>query len=244
MKEQFQKSSDYYYPGTKILKNNYNVSPALFQNFPASSDVAREEACQMLLNSLERKVVSVRMLVLIDNPIHGDFDFNHLKSIHKFLFQDIYPWAGEIRACDISKKNLFCRVMFIDFAAKEIFKMIKDYNYFINMSISDKKYYIVKTFSDINALHPFREGNGRTQREFVEELSKINGLDLDLTTISQNDMIKASHLSMLGDNTMLEKLFNELFVEVSLEQQIDFINAYCSEELASKLITNLRKRVR
>ena len=57
-------------------------------------------------------------------------------------------------------------------------------------------------------------------------------------------MIKASHLSMLGDNTMLEKLFNELFVEVSLEQQIDFINAYCSEELASKLITNLRKRVR
>ena len=244
MKEKFQKSSDYYYPGTKILKNNYNISPLLFQNYPASGDEARHEACSMLLNSLERKVVSVRMLSLIDNPVRGEFDFEHLKSIHRFLFSDIYPWAGEVRACDISKMDLFCRVMFIDFAAKEIFKMIRDYNYFINMSISDKKHYIVKVFSDINALHPFREGNGRTQREFVEELSKINGLDLDLTTISQKDMIMASHLSMLGDNTMLEKLFNELFIEVSMEQQIDFINMYCSENLASRLISNLKQKHR
>lgn len=60
---------------------------------------------------------------------------------------------------------------------------------------------LVELFADINALHPFREGNGRSQRIFIESLAKINGIYLDLTNVSKRDMIVASHDSINGDYT-------------------------------------------
>ncbi len=66
------------------------------------------------LQQVERQLTMLRILELIDKPIYGNFDLQHLKQIHWYIFQDIYSWAGEIRKVDIAKGNMFCNVRFIE----------------------------------------------------------------------------------------------------------------------------------
>lgn len=124
---------------------------------------------------------------------------------------------------------------FIDSYSLEIFNSIEENNYFIKLNYDLRLEKVVELFSDINALHPFREGNGRTQREFIEELSKICGIDLDLTSVSKMDMIIASHEGINGHNEKLYKIFKENSKQLSFEKQVEYIEIYCSKKLAGKL---------
>lgn len=90
---------------------------------------------------------------------------------------------------------------------------------------------LVELFADINALHPFREGNGRSQRVFIESLAKINGIYLDLTNVSKMDMIVASHDSINGDYTKLKDMFKKNSKVLNEEERLEYINIYCSKEL-------------
>ena len=62
---------------------------------------------------------------LMDKPISGKFDFKHLQAIHRYIFQDVYDWAGKVRTVDIAKGNMFCNVRFISGQADEIFTKLK-----------------------------------------------------------------------------------------------------------------------
>lgn len=150
--------SKYCYPNSDVLINKLNIR-----------DLNK-------LHEAERKLTSLRELELMETPIKGNFDFRHLQKIHEFIFQDIYEWAGRIRTVDIAKSNMFCKVQFIESQAEDIFKQLENDMYLIGLNkellIKKLAYY----FSEINALHPFREGNGRTQREFIRELAMHNGL--------------------------------------------------------------------
>lgn len=187
------------------------------------------------LYNAERELVSLRTLELIENPIKGEFDFNYLKSIHKYLFQDIYKWAGNIRTCNIAKKDLFCLAMYIEPAAKDIFQNLKKEKYFIDYEYEEKLNKLVDLFADINALHPFREGNGRSQRFFIEALAKINGIYLDLTGVNKMDMIIASHESVNGNVRKLKIMFENNSKSISKEEQLEYINLYCSEKIKKLL---------
>lgn len=217
----FENYKDYFYDGTEILKNLLDI---------------RDEK---LLSDTERRLVSVRISEIANDPVKGEFDFKHLKGINRFLFQDLYDWAGELRKCEMEKRDVFCLYSNLEYFANEIFSKLKMDNYFINYQEEEKMVKLVDMFGDINALHPFREGNGRTQREFIEELAKINGINLDLTKIGQQTMIEASHRSMSGDNNMLYELFNECSKPISKELQIYYICHYCEPRLAKKLNDNL-----
>ena len=165
--------TSYCYQNTNVLKNKLNIHD--FEK----------------LQEAERKITMLRISDLIDVPIEGNFDLKHFKEIHKYIFQDIYDWAGEIRTVDIAKGNMFCKVQFIYIQAEEIFKKInlqslESINY--DEFISKIAYY----FSEINALHPFREGNGRTQREFIRELALKCGYKIDFSKISKEQMLEAS----------------------------------------------------
>lgn len=85
----------YCYANTDILINKLNIRD------------------QVELSKAETKITTIQCTELQKNPIKGNFDFNHLKSIHKFIFQDIYDWAGKERTVDIGKGNLFCLVQHI-----------------------------------------------------------------------------------------------------------------------------------
>lgn len=91
-------------------------------------------------------------------------------------------------------------------------------------------------FADINALHPFREGNGRSQRIFIESLAKINGIYLDLTNVSKMDMIIASHESINGNYTKLKNVFIKNSKILNEEEKKEYINIYCSNEIKQDLI--------
>ena len=139
----------------------------------------------------------------------------------------------------MEKIDVFCLYSNLEIFADNIFSKLAEENYFMDYPEEEKIKKLVELFGDINALHPFREGNGRTQREFVEELAKVNGINLDLTQIGQNSMIEASHRSMNGDNNKLLDLFKECSNPISVNYQIYNICHYCEPKLQKKLCNSV-----
>lgn len=121
------------------------------------------------------------------------FSLETMKKIHKELFQDVYKWAGKIRTVDIAKGGtMFCRSEFIDSEADRIFSSLKKDN---DLKGLDQEKFCEKAaelFCDVNMLHPFREGNGRAQRELIYHVAKNAGYNLRLTKGSKEMYMCAS----------------------------------------------------
>lgn len=129
---------------------------------------------------VESSAVTKRLQEIYHNPIKIN-GIESLFEIHKHLFQDIYAWAGMRRKVEISKEGKqFFPTSYFDNALKYIDSLITDYN----KIPKDNKYLIAKKLAEIldnvNYFHPFREGNGRTQREFLRILALTKGLTLNL----------------------------------------------------------------
>ena len=154
------------------------------------------------LKDAERSITPLRTAQLIQNPLDGDLDFNYLKNIHKFIFGDIYEWAGSIRTVNISKGNPFCRCEFIE----EQMEKLKRENYLEGLSINVLAERLAYYIGEINAIHPFREGNGRTQRMFIECLAVKNGFSLDFSKISNEEMLEASVQTFNMNYTLMSSL--------------------------------------
>ncbi len=209
----YERTADYCYKGTDVLINKLNIT---------------NDEC---LFNAEREFVSLRIYELNEKPLKGNFDFKYLKDIHKYLFRDIYRWAGNIRNCNIAKQDLFCLTDHIESYGNEIFENLEKEKYFVDYDYETKLDKLVELFADINALHPFREGNGRSQRVFIESLAKINGVCLDLTNVSKNDMIIASHDSIKGNYRKLRDMFKHNSYIISEEERLKYIKLYCSKAL-------------
>jgi len=214
----YEYDSSYCYPKTNILRNKLNIKN------------------DQSLNDMERDIVQIRALQVIIDPIKGNFDFEHFKAIHKFLFQDIYGWAGESRTCNIAKTNLFCLAEHISYYAESIFDKIAQEDYFIDLQVENKIEALANTFCDINALHPFREGNGRAQREFIKGLAKVSGIRLDFTKVNQMEMIVASSESTAGDNSKMIDMFKEIATTISVEEQLKYIDNYLKDAKIKKAL--------
>lgn len=214
----------YCYPGTKTLKNKLNIKD------------------EDLLSEAEREIVAIKFTDLYQNPIKGNFDFQHYKDIHKRLFIDLYDFAGQTRNCDIFKHNYFCLSKYIYSYSQDIFANLKNKTYFLDYDYEEKIELLATLYSDLNALHPFREGNGRVLREFIEQLAKINAIDLDLSNINKKELIKASMESFVTKNSNLIKIFNDNSSSLSKIEQIGAIDTYCTYNLANYLKTKILKR--
>lgn len=186
---EYEQDNFYCYPGTYVLKNKLNI---LDQNE---------------LKIAEREITALRTAQALTTRIEGNFDFKHLAQIHRFLFGDIYEWAGTIRTVNISKGNQFCLCQFIQEQMDEVFKKLKKEYYLIDCNDKNEvakrlAYYL----GEINSIHPFREGNGRAQRMFVEHLAAYLGYRLDFMKISSHEMLEASARSFMSDYTLMEEL--------------------------------------
>jgi fic family protein len=149
----------------------------------------------------------------IKKPIQGNFDYKHLKDIHKYIFQDVFEWAGKDRAelgiygPFIKENSFFCMGQFLHEEADKIFKGLKEQNFFKNAKdINELAKNMANFMSDLNALHPFREGNGRTQRIFLKDLAESIGYKLDLSLTDKERMRAACIDAMSGKNAKLEAL--------------------------------------
>ena len=128
----------------------------------------------------ESGAVAKRIQELYEKPIKIK-GIDSLLSIHRHLFQDVYSWAGKRRKVEISKagKQFFPTTHF-DNAFRFIDTLISEYRSISkgdNLQIAEK---LAEILDNVNYLHPFREGNGRTQREFLRLLASEKGLTLNL----------------------------------------------------------------
>lgn len=188
---QYAHDSYYCYENSNVLKNKLGICDS------------------KLLEEKERKIAGLRYIELFQNIPKGEMNFNYLLKIHKFLFQDIYTWAGKIRTVDIAKGNMFCNSRFIYSNATEIFNNLKKEHFLQDLSANELSVKMAYYFSEINALHPFREGNGRTQRAYFSILAQRLGYYLDFSEISQDDMIKASSQSFLKNYDQINSIFEK-----------------------------------
>lgn len=184
--------SDSCYPGTTVLINRYNI---------------QEEA---QLADVEALIVSAKSAQLETSPLSGNFNFEHYKLIHKFLFGDLYEWAGQIRTVDISKKGTrFCSADQIEDRAFRIFDRLKDQNYLRSFGQIDFVKELVDFYCSTNELHPFREGNGRAQRAFITQLIRFAGHDIDFSDMDGDLLMIATIKAASGVNDLLLDLFTE-----------------------------------
>ena len=175
---------------------------------------------QESLSKAEYLAVADRTLQLATNPIKGNFDLKYLQAIHKHQFQDVYDWAGKVRTVDIAKGNSpFAHVAFIEPFMKDVHKHLEKDNYLRGL---DKKTFIEKftnVYGDINAAHPFREGNGRSTREFMAQLAKQAGYTLDQSVMQNNkEWNKASEQSVHGRMEPLKAILNDAIQPIHREQ--------------------------
>lgn len=162
------------------------------------------------LSNIEAAITFAKASELEKTPINGIFDLEHYLSIHRYLFEDIYDWAGKIRTVEMSKKGTsFAKSEEIENLCNGCFVRLKNMNYFYNMSFTEFTENIVDLYCTINIIHPFREGNGRTLRIFISQLIRHNGYDIDFSAIDADELMIATIHSAAGINDYLIDIFTK-----------------------------------
>lgn len=188
-------SKDSCYPGTTILVNKLGLK--------SQEALDQAEKIAVTLHSVE-----------IEKEYNGlPLSFNYYCSIHKRLFGDIYEWAGSLRTVEIAKKETkFCKpedifqigeAMFLRLQKNSYFKYLPRVKYIENIS---------EFYNDLNLLHPFREGNGRTQRLFFSLLIRHSGHNIDFAAQDLDRLMLATIYAAQGIPTYLEAFFDSAII--------------------------------
>ena len=161
----------------------------------------------------EKIATHTKMIALKNRPIEGSLDYVHLKAIHYFLFSDVYSWAGKDRfEVDIKAKFGKGKTVFTPFekipdVSKALFDALKEEEFFQGQSKVEFAKSSAIFMNGLNILHPFREGNGRVQRIFMEYLAKNAGYILSFHDIESKDMVLASIRGASGDLKLMGSIF-------------------------------------
>lgn len=184
--------NDNCYENTTVLKNKFDI---------------RDE---QQLDTLEQSITSMLIAkAAIDIPFEN-VDFEFYKNLHKYIFTDIYEWAGNVRKIDMSKKGTnFCSADKIEERGNAIFNRLRKNEYLKRYSDDEFIVEFTDLYCELNYLHPFREGNGRTQRLFLSMLVDYLGKSLDFSEIDTDMLMIATIKSVSGDIFMLRDLFSE-----------------------------------
>lgn len=155
MNKQDHRWEDYFWPNSTVLKNKLFLYD------------------EQELHQKELELSFYRQVELMEHPIMGNFDEEHLKEIHAYLFQDVYDFAGQYRNVDIEKNTCgFVHYKDIPIRLHEIMSEIED----DLQSITSKDAFaefLARLFVQIMYVHPFREGNGRAIREYIREIAVV-----------------------------------------------------------------------
>ena len=181
----------YVYPGTTVLRNLRGIRDP-------------DEAA-----TVEALATAKRLTELHEKPGKGRFDLEHLRAIHRALFQDVYDWAGEFRTVNIRRSGqfYFAYAEHIASTLTSTFDVLKRENHLAGL---DREQFSARAgyfMGELNAIHPFRDGNGRTQREFIRQLAVRNGLQLDWSRVTRAQIYEASETSFSkADNSGLARV--------------------------------------
>lgn len=178
----------YVYPGTTVLRN--------------ALDIRNPEQ----LRQVEADLTRMRIARLAAAPLAGSFGLAHLRAFHRVLFEGVYEWAGELRSVPLAKSDLFCLPQHIESYAGEVFRRLAGERRLAGLDGEAFVDRLAHYLGEVNALHPFREGNGRAQRAFIGQLAGVAGYALDWTQVDPERNISASIAAMRGDERALRDL--------------------------------------
>jgi len=158
-----------------------------------------------LLKKAEEEFTTIKLVELAINPIKGRFTTAHLMKIHKFIFEDVYPFAGKIRREDIFKgKTRFTQNEMIKSELDRILTTLHADKLLKGLSKDAFANKLAYYMAELNVIHPFREGNGRATREFIRVLAMHNGYILNWANVNKVEILEST-IDSVFDATRLEK---------------------------------------
>jgi cell filamentation protein len=179
------------------VKDNPNEGDPHFDNATGVLRNLRGFTEQCKLDKYEGRCSAVALYELELNPVCGKSDQAHLQAIHKRIFEKVYPRAGELRKINISRPASypFALVQFLQRNLDRTFETLVSEGHLKGLPMDLFVRRAAFFLGELNTLHPFREGNGRTQREFIRELALEAGYRLNWGLVTQKQMYEASSLS-------------------------------------------------
>lgn len=185
----------YCYPDSDVLRNKLNIKD-------------RDE-----LKQAEEEITSLKQYMLMETPIQGRFSKTQLINIHRFLFEDIYPFAGHIRREQTSKGNtIFFPPHLIGQELSKVFSKLHSEKMLHETDRMRQIEHLSYIMSELNIIHPFREGNGRSIRELIRCMAMHYGFSLDWSRVDRDTMLNAAVRSVL-DSMAFRDVILECIVE-------------------------------
>lgn len=189
-------SCDSCYPNTTVLINKLGIKD------------------EQILIKNENFITGVVASRLVMQQMRADFDFADYKHIHYTLFSDLYDWAGCVRTIGLSKSaTAFTRPEEIEDMGGRIFRRLRAEGYFAGLSRGDFVNEIADLYNTINILHPFREGNGRTQRVFFMQLIRNAGYDIDYSSLDSELLMIGTIQAAAGVMDNLVRFFDDNIIK-------------------------------
>jgi cell filamentation protein len=187
----YESSDDpYCYPGTSVLKNRLDIrDPAALSEFEALITAQRA-----------------------DEPLPlARLDVDAYRAIHRHLFGDLYEWAGEYRTIRISKgASAFCYPEHIEREMARLFESLADEDWLADLAATPFAPKAAHVLAELNAIHPFREGNGRTQNVFLGIMADRAGHSLEFARLDPPAFLTAMIESFTGREEMLANQIRSL----------------------------------
>lgn len=193
--------TDYFVEGGDTLENKLHISDP------------------KQLREAEENAFSDAVADILDQDFSNtEFGFEFLKYLHGLLFGAIYPFAGQARTVNITKADSdipFCMADYITTEAARIFSDLKSKNYLQDTPEEQFANSIAELATELNALHPFREGNGRTIRLYLQLLaSKANYL-ISYDLVGHEEIIEADKRAFIGDDSLIREMYHKIISPIS-----------------------------
>ena len=163
------------------------------------------------LQKAEADIIGISQIALADIPRTNDL--TELRAIHKALFGKIYDWAGQLRTVDIKKgsEEYFLSFAEFDTGTTFVFGELRKENYLKGLNQEKIVERLAYFYEQLNYIHPFREGNGRTQRVFWSRVVKDAGYVINWKDVIGDELDKASQIGReKGDIEPLIKMFSRI----------------------------------
>ena len=181
------------YPGTTVLINKLGIKD------------------QNELDAVEKQITLLRGIQAEQQMEFKDVDFDFYKGLHSLLFGDLYDWAGCLRTINISKKGtVFCDHSQLENVGTKKFERLEKLGFLCGMQEGSFFDELAELYHDMNMLHPFREGNGRTLRLFITLLVRNTGRDIDFAKCGSDIMMIAAVKAAEGDISVLRTVLSDI----------------------------------
>ena len=166
---------------------HFDYEHGILKNLPGFTN-------QKKLDDFERVQATKAIFNLRGHPVRGCFDATHLSAIHARIFANIYPWAGEFRRINMHRSGsyYFAAVQFMEANLRSTFAKLAAENHLKGLDADAFSNRAAYYLGELNTIHPFREGNGRTQREFIRELASEDGYRINWSRVTRQQMYEAS----------------------------------------------------